>query len=406
MRIALVGPTYPFRGGIAHYNTVLYRELSKRHEVFLVSLKRQYPRILFPGRTQRDESRDILAVDNDPILTPLNPLTWRRATERLASLKPDLVVFQWWHPFFGPAFGSVARGLRRRGIRVAFLCHNGRAHERSRIDDLLAGYALRAADAFIAHSNEDASALREAVPDTPITVSPHPSYDCFQNASHPIGKSEARGRIGVGEDDEVLLFFGYVRRYKGLPVLLEAMPKLRHGKARLLVVGEFYHGGDEARETVRDLGIADRVTFVDRYVANEEVAPYFVAADAVILPYRSASQSGIVQIAYAFGRPVVATRVGGLPEVVDEGETGFLCEPENPDALASAIDRILDADRASMRGAIERGRDRFSWDRMVEVVEGIAGEADQTAAASPRTEAPSSTASTTDASRGPTISAS
>ncbi len=403
MRICLVGPTYPFRGGIAHYNTVLFRELAKRHETFLVSLRKQYPNWLFPGTTQRDESERPLAVDHHPILTPLGPHTWRAAARHVERLRPDVVVIQWWHPFFAPMTGALARRLRKRGMRVVVLCHNGRAHEASRIDGILTRYAFSAADAFIAHSSGDRDAILEMRPDAKVVVSPHPSYACFRMRD-AIDRTAARSTLGL-PDRETLLFFGYVREYKGLPLLLEAMAAVREKRdAQLVVVGEFYSGREEAEAIVARHALDDRVLFVDRYVANEEVQGYFECADAVVLPYRSASQSGIVQIAYEFLRPVIATRVGGLPEVIEDGTTGFLCDP-SADSIAAGIERFFASERDALEEQIRGYRARFTWDAMVDVIESIAVEPGTTPPADER-DARSNTSSTRLASRRETSSAS
>jgi len=371
MRFCLLGPTHPFRGGIAHYNTMLWRALSRRHEVAFVSMRRQYPDFLFPGTTQHDASRDALRVDDEPRLVPLSPASWKRTARRVIELEPDLAIIPWWHPFFGPCFGSVADRLARAGVPTCFLCHNGKAHESGLLDAWLTRRAFRSVDRFVAHSEQDAAAIRAVRPRADVRVSPHPTYDCFRaDESRP--PAALRSELGLAERP-TLLFFGYVRRYKGLPVLLRAMPKIleRHD-CQLAVVGEFYHEEEETRALVRELGLESSVRIESRYVPNEEVSAWFGAADAVVLPYRSASQSGIVQIAYGFDKPVVATRVGGLPEVITEGRTGFLADPEDPDSLADAVERYFRSDRSLLAEAIRRGRDRFSWDRMVETLEGVA----------------------------------
>ncbi len=371
MRFCLLGPAHPFRGGIAHYNTMLWRALSRRHDTSFVSMRRQYPDFLFPGTTQHDASKEAFRVDDEPLLIPTSPPTWKRTADRVIEIAPDLAILPWWHPYFGPAFGSVAKRLTRAGIRTCFLCHNGKAHESGLLDGWLTRYAFRTVDRFVAHSEGDAGAIRQVRPQARIRVSPHPTYDCFRNED-PRPASVERESLGL-TDRPTLLFFGYVRRYKGLPVLLRAMPRIleRHD-CQLAVVGEFYHEEDETRALIRELGLESRVRIEGRYVPNEEVARWFGAADAVVLPYRSASQSGIVQIAFGFDKPVVATRVGGLPEAVTEGRTGFLADPDDPSSLADAIERLFAADASELRKGIRAERDRFSWDRMVETLESLA----------------------------------
>jgi len=376
MRFALIGPAHPFRGGIAHYTALLSRALQERHEVRFVSLRRQYPRLLFPGTTQHDASRDALVVESIPLIVPLRPSSWRKACRTIADFRPDLVLVQWWHPFFAPCFGTIVRRLRRaHGIRTAFVVHNARGHERSFVERTLTRWALRGASHFLAHSQEDRGALEGMCPGATIEVSPHPNYEFFRTGEATLRPAEARARLELPEAPTVL-FFGYVRRYKGLPVLVRAMAEVLHERpCRLLVVGEFYHDRRETEALVRELGIGNSVTLVDRYVANEEVGLYFAASDLVALPYRTASQSGVAQIAFAFGKPVVATRVGGLPEVVEDGVTGALVPPDDPHALAAAILHLFrEARFEEMARAIESRRERFGWERIVERVEALAAE--------------------------------
>jgi glycosyltransferase involved in cell wall biosynthesis len=368
VKIALVGLTYPFRGGIAHYTTLLAGALGRRHEVRFYSLSRQYPVLLFPGTTQRDDSLQALRVPNEPTLDSINPLSWWGTARRIRAFGPRLVLFSWWQPFFGPAYGSVARLCRRDGIPSCFLCHNVIPHETSRIDRALSRFAFRGATAFITHSAEDAANLQHLLPGAPVRQNPHPTYDVFTASGSPAGDLCAKkGRKN-------LLFFGFVRAYKGLEHLLRAMLEL-DPEHHLVVVGEFYERRERYRELLDAVAARGQLTLVDRYVPNEEVAAWFQGADLVVVPYLSATQSGIVQMAYGFGLPVVATRVGGLPEVVEDGRTGYLVPPGDPAALAAAIRRhFTEGDPERFRRAIEERRGAYSWERMVETIEAIAAE--------------------------------
>jgi len=375
MKIALVGLTHPFRGGISHYTTLLCRELMRRHEVRLFALSRQYPRLLFPGTTQRDESAVPLQVPNEPCLDSIQPLSWWRTARRIREFGPRLVLFSWWHPFFAPAFGTVARlSGRRGGPPSCFVCHNVMPHESTALDRLLLRYAYGAAAGFITHSHEDAERLRSLRPEVPVLDNPHPTYASFADEDSP-STDEAKAGLGLS-GRRVLLFFGYVRRYKGLDVLLEAMRELApEAGYHLLVVGEFYEERSKYAAALDELRKRGQLTLVDRYVPNEEIPRYFAAADLVLVPYLTATQSGIVQLAYGFGKPVVATTAGGLPDVVSDGETGFLVPPADPAALAVAVRRFFDEDEADrFRRRIAAESDRFSWDRMVETIERIADE--------------------------------
>jgi glycosyltransferase involved in cell wall biosynthesis len=370
MRIALVGLTHPFRGGISHYTTLLYTELERRHDVHFFTLRRQYPRLLFPGRTQIDHSGDALRVPNDPCLDSINPLSWWITAVRIRRFRPDLVLFSWWHPFFAPAFGTVARLARRIGRAPScFLCHNVIPHEPSVVDRLLLRYAFSSAAAFITHSHEEARKLKEFRPRANVFHSPHPTYEAFVPETR-LTADEAKLRLELS-GRRVLLFFGFVRAYKGLNHLLEAMDHLPpEAGYHLLVVGEFYEDRARYEPQLDILRQRGQLTLVDRYVPNEEVPLYFSAADVVMVPYLSATQSGIVQMAYGFGRPVIATAVGGLPEVVFEGRTGSLVPPADASALARAVRRLFEEHDPQWFGQqIGETAEAFSWDRMVETIE-------------------------------------
>ncbi len=373
MRFALVGPAHPYRGGISHYNTVLAERLmDAQHDVRAISFLRQYPRLLFPGKRQEDESGEPIRVDNERILDPLRPSTWRRAAERAAEFRPDLAVFQWWHPFFGPAFGSVARRLAKRGVPSAFVCHNVLPHEKTPVDRFLARRALREAASFLLHSETDRGVLASIRPGAKTIVSPHPTYDVFLRGG-PVDRPVAREKLGLGPE-KTILFFGNVRPYKGVEHLVEAMALVRARlDCRLLVVGEFYFDKSSIARRIEALGLSEAITIVDRYVPNEEVKLWFSACDVVVLPYVAATQSGIAQIAFAFERPIVATDAGGLPEVVEHEWTGLVCRAGDSPSLAGALVRYFEEGlEAPFSLHIREDAGRFSWDRLVAAIERLA----------------------------------
>lgn len=371
LRVCLAGPAWPFRGGISHYNTSLARELALRHEVSVVNYSRLYPDFLFPGKTQYDESGSSHRVESERIIDSVNPFTWVRAGFRIARMKPDLTVVQWWHPYFAPALVTICLILRvLSSTKIVFICHNVVPHETSLIDRMLSSIAFLAPHAFVVQSEEDRSNLLKIRKKAVVASHPHPIYDFFRSGE--MTKEEARRLIGEGEGP-LLLFFGLIRPYKGLLHLIEAMPSIgdRTG-ARLLVVGEFYEDSAPYFEMAGKLGVSDRIVFVDRYIANEEVAAYFTAADLVMLPYLSATQSGIAQVAVAFDRPMIATRVGGLPEVVSEGKTGFIVPPADPGAMAGAVSRFFDGGWGErMAPNFEEEKKRFSWASLVDTLEDL-----------------------------------
>ena len=380
MRVAILGPTYPHRGGIAHYTTLLARAFAERlpaDALHLISFRRLYPGLFFPGTTQFDQSDDALTppVAPEARLDSIQPFSWFGTGRRLRSLAPDVLIVPWWHPFFGPPLGVAAREARPRGSagpKRIFLCHNVEPHEATPLDRALSSYGLGAADGFLVHARAEAARLAPRAHGRPVRVHPHPTYEVF-SASPP---DRDAARVAVGAKGRTILFFGYIRPYKGLGDLLEALaiadPALWD---TLLVVGEFYESRERYASALAHPALRDKVIVVDRYVANEEVATYFAAADVVALPYRSATGSGIAQVAYGAGVPVIATRTGGLEEVVEEGTTGLLVPPENAPALAAAIERYFRDDLAArLRAGVASTRARFGWGALVDALLGLAKE--------------------------------
>ncbi|MDH3197289.1 MAG: glycosyltransferase [Candidatus Krumholzibacteria bacterium] len=378
MNVCLVGPAHPYRGGIAHFTSMLAKSFAVEHRVDVINFRRLYPSFLFPGKTQYDDSTSPLAVPSRRIIDSMNPLTYLEAARWIERGRADLVVIQWWHPFFAPAFRVICSRVRRRTrSRIVFLCHNVLPHEPSPFDRALVRMGLGGGHAFLVQSGEDGRTLEALVAGAKVGFNPHPIYDWFD-----MKRYDADGaRRALDVHGRVLLFFGLVRSYKGLSVLLRAFAACgeRLG-ATLLVVGEFYEPRARYEELIAQLGIGERVRLVDRYVPNEEVEVYFKAADLVVLPYLTATQSGVVQIAFSFAKPVVVTGVGGLPDVVTDGETGYVVTPDDPEALAGAIERFFAENAAArMSAAIRADLDRFSWRRCVRALVELAREGDETA---------------------------
>lgn len=367
MRICVVGPAPPYRGGIAHFTSMLSEEFGRQNKVKIVNFTRLYPAFLFPGKTQYDASPSALQVDSDRIIDCLNPITWWRAGSAISAFHPDLVVFQWWQPFFGPAFRTMAGVIRRkRGVPIVYLCHNVLPHEPTVFDHLFIGIGLSGGDAFLVQSTEDGRNLRRIRKEPLVAVNPHPLYEFFDQSKY--NRGSAREELAL--DGPVLLFFGYVRRYKGLDVLLDAFARVvKRMSATLLVVGEFYEKREPYDSLVAELDIVDYVRIVDEYVPNEDVEKYFKAADLVVLPYRTATQSGIVQTAFSFEKPVVVTAVGGLPDVVIDGSTGYVVPRNDPAAIADAVVDFFERDEAErMADSIRADRERFSWRRCADQI--------------------------------------
>ena len=372
MNIVLLGPAYPLRGGIAHHTGLLYRHLVKRHTVDVMTFSRQYPGFLFPGKSQKEEKSEGMAIPSHAVIDSTNPLTWFKAARTIASRNPDLLIVAYWLPFFGLCYGIIARLVRSRTkARVIFLCHNIIPHERRPGDRILTRFAFRAADYFIVQSHAVQKELKAFFPDAVSTVVHHPLYELFGAAT-----PEAEARATLGLSGNILLFFGYVRPYKGLDILVSAMPLiLKEIPAHLLVVGEFYEAPDRYKSLITSLGLTGRVTVVSEYVASDRVGTYFSACDVVVLPYRSATQSGIAQIAYHFDKPVISTDVGGLGEVIANGKTGYLVPPNDPEQLAKAVIRFYKERRKQeFIENVRREKKQYTWEAMVEAIEAFSQE--------------------------------
>ncbi len=383
VRLALVGPVYPHRGGIPRYTEHLYRELAKRHEVRLFAYSRLYPRWLYPGRSDRDPSVAREEVPAERILDQLWPRSWVLTAQAIRAFKPEAVVLQWWTSFGAPATAAISRLVRTGpGPRVLIICHNLYAHERRPLDAVAARIALSAADGLLLQSRQDLQTAERLLPGRPLWQVNHPVWCDLDHL--PVPAAQAKASLGL--EGPVLLFFGLVREHKGLDLLLRALPLVRQKmRASLLVVGEFWDDRSKYERLAAELGLGLRLRIVDRYVSDEEMALYFCAADVVVLPYRHATQSGVVATAYAFGRPVVATAVGGLVDVVRDGASGVLVEPGSPEALAAGVVRCLraGAPAAYAEGVAEMQR-YLSWQRLAATIEDAAKAVTLAAAAPPR----------------------
>jgi glycosyltransferase involved in cell wall biosynthesis len=366
-RFCLIGPTYPYRGGIAHYTTLLAQHLRQENEVLLLSFSRQYPSWLFPGKSDKDPSERPLQTEAHYPLDPLNPLTWRRTLYQIRQWQPDVVVIPWWHPYFAPVWLGLGRGIQRLKPRpkLLFICHNVRPHEQGRLSRLLLPAVLKSvlgrADGFVVHSQADEAILQAYLPGARVVVTPLPTYAALG------GEPAAELPVALPSDRPLLLFCGLVRPYKGLDVLLEALALLKR-PLHLLVAGEFWQGGRASYQAQIDrLGLANCVTIIDEYIPDELLAACIDRANVLVLPYRSATQSAVVQTAFGRGKPVITTDVGGLAEAVANGRTGLVVPPENPQALAEAIERYFAQDLEKVFSEnVVVGNGRFSWTYLIQ----------------------------------------
>ena len=387
MKIILVGTAYPLRGGIAHYVGLLWKYFSRAHDVEVVTFKRQYPKLLFPGTSQEESGEAGIALTSHVWIDSINPFNWIRVGFKIRKMNADLLLFKFWMPFFAPCYGVIAMLARwGRATKIFFIDDNVIPHEKRFGDKLLTKFAFRFVDGHIVQSHAVQKDLLLWQPNAKWKYLPHPVYEIFgeelptsearTRVNELIREADARTSFRIEEGETVLLFFGYIREYKGLHILLDAMPEiLRQQKVKLLVVGEFYGNEERYRKQAEALGLNDQVFFYSRYVSNENVRYFFSASDVLTLPYVSATQSGIIQIAYNFHRPVIAPDVGGLAEVVIDGETGFIVAPENPPAIARAtLEFITERKFEAFRRNVIEEKKKYSWEYMIEGIESFYSE--------------------------------
>ncbi|POY37859.1 hypothetical protein C3K47_04830 [Solitalea longa] len=373
MKIILVGPAYPYRGGIAQSQSILFQQLSKDNEVSMVNFKRQYPNFLFPGKSQFEEGEDVFGIPpekNQRLIDILNPFSWISTGIKIARQKPDAVIFSYWMPFFAPCYAKIAFFINRFcKTKILLICHNILPHEKQPGQNLLTKILFWQVDGFMVLSDSVENDLKKFNKDKPYRNSPHPIYNTF---GETIDKAEAKHQLKELydidiESDKAILFFGFIRKYKGLHYLLDAMPEvLKQQKVKLLVVGEYYEDEQPYQEQIKQLGIQADVIQVSKYVPNEHIRYFFCASDLVVQPYVSATQSGISQIAYFYNRPMISTRVGALSEVVIDGKTGFIVSPENCTELAVAINRFYSLNLENeFANNIDQEKEKYSWEYFV-----------------------------------------
>ncbi|MBI3963557.1 MAG: glycosyltransferase [Candidatus Kerfeldbacteria bacterium] len=371
MRIVAIGPTYPYRGGIAHFSTVLVEHLRKRHEVWFLTWKRLYPPFLYPSEQFDTVSKHHISTDAEYVLDYMKPWTWYRAFRRIREVNADLLLIHWWHPVMTPVYRFITFFVHRwTTAKIVFICHNVNPHEGFPGSRWLTTVALKSGHGFIVHNQRPLRTLRRLRPDANIQLAFHPIYSIFADVQEPSAPIEEKLLLRRKR----LLFFGLVRPYKGIEYLLRAMPAIleRHD-VDLLIVGQFWKGKRPIMRLIQDLGIQEHVFIIDNYIRNEHVKKYFDATDLVVVPYVSGTQSGIIQTAYAFDRPVIATTVGGFPDAVRDGETGYLVPPADSAALARAVIDFYDHRRKdAFVENVRQYKARFSWDQYVRTIETLA----------------------------------
>ncbi len=361
-KIIILGPAYPYRGGIAAFNERLAREfIAKGHEVEIVTYRVQYPSFLFPGKTQFSPDPAPEGLNISRKLHSMNPLNWIKTGLELRHRKADLIIVAFWLPYMAPSLGTVARLSR---TRVAGLVHNLVPHEHRPGDRLFAKYFCAGADSFITLSESVEQDIHRFAPGKPLTRCPHPVYDNFGES---VTKDEACACLGIDPKRKILLSFGLIRDYKGLDWLLEAFASIKdRSNVALVVAGEFYSDPQKYHSLAESLGIDDEVVWRTDFVPDSQVKYYFCAADLVVQPYKSATQSGITQIAYHFEKPMLVTEVGGLSEIVPDGKAGYTVSP-SAEGVARGIERFL-AETKDFTEGLREEKKKYSWNTFADKI--------------------------------------
>jgi D-inositol-3-phosphate glycosyltransferase len=371
-KVILIGPAYPLRGGLAAFNERLIREyLKKGDDASIYTFSLQYPGFLFPGKTQYSTGP---APQDIPIKTginSINPLNWIKVGNEIRKIKPDLVIVKFWMPFMAPCFGTICRIIKRnKHTTIISIVDNIIPHEKHPGDRILAQYWVNCVNGFIAMSKSVMDDLKTFFkpPLTPTLYCAHPLYDNFGD---PVSKEIAKQRLNLEENFHYILFFGFIRDYKGLDLLLKAFAdeRLRNYPVKLVVAGEFYCDPKPYTDLIDQNGLIDKVILSNDFIPDGEVVNYFCAADIVVQPYKSATQSGVTQIAYHFNKPMIITDVGGLAEFVPDGKAGYVVNPD-PLKIADAIIRFYDEKKEeefSKFTSIEK--EKYSWGKMIEAID-------------------------------------
>ena len=377
MKILLFGPAYPFRGGVPVFTEALAAALGKAgHDVKIAGFAKLFPKWLFPGKSQFVESADATHLEPERVFVAWKPRTWKQTAQTIEAFDPELILAMWWMPTFGPGYRGVARALSAASReRLVYVIHDVVSHERRPGDMWLARMALKTARKFLVLSLAEAARLKQTLPTVKaddIHHAPHPPYVHYREFQGT--RDEAKRALGVNAE-RVLLFFGFVRRYKGLDLLLKAMPEILgdHPDTQLLVCGPFHESRAKHEKLMDRLGIRERVVIHDRYFSGDDVGACFAAADAVVLPYRTATQSGVIPAAIALGTPVIATRAGGLDEAMKGHRIGEIIPEHQPRAVANAVKTFFAAGgRAAYEADMRAEAKRQSWEEMVKVIEKLA----------------------------------
>lgn len=365
MRIGFLGPAFPFRGGIAEFASQLAREIEQDHEIRFFSFKKQYPKILFPGKDQfSSETAPEFNITSK--LIPYNPFTWNAALKEINSWEPDILIVSYWIPFFALAFGYILKRLNKK-IKISYIIHNIEFHEKWVFAKSLTKYAIKHADLLITLSNTVYEHTRKLFPKMKTIKGFHPVYNCYNNNKYSNTSAKEHLRLS---GKKIILFFGYIKPYKGLELLIRSFQEVAKilNNTHLLIVGEVYGNSSRYYDTIKDSGLKENITFIERFVMDDEIELYFKAADVLVLPYLQATQSGVLQIANDMELGSVVTPVGSLPDLVIDKKTGIVTEDISEQALVKSIIDFFKLDNEAVQKNIAEEKKKYSWEALAKLI--------------------------------------
>lgn len=369
-KVCLIGPAYPYRGGIAAFNERMARAFKANgDQVYIFTFSLQYPKVFFPGKTQFSNEPLPHDLDIRRTINSIGPFSWYHTADELVKLSPDLVIINYWLPYIAPALGSVARLIRKKGeFNIIAIAHNIKPHEKKFGDMALSKFFVGSADGFLSMSKSVVTDLKNIDSRKPGILSPHPLYDHYKGGKD---KLSAREEMDLQRDTKYLLFFGFIRDYKGLDLIIKAMSRLKSQikNLKLIVAGEFYSNPEKYYELIDDLGLRQHIIMQTEFIPDSKVGLYFSVADLIVQPYKSATQSGVTQIAYHFEKPMVVTNVGGLSELIPHGKVGYVVEPDE-ESIANAVYKYFKENKEQeFIENIKREKKKYSWSTLLENIE-------------------------------------
>ena len=369
-KVIIIGPAFPYRGGIANFNNSLALGFAEKGaDVQIYSFSLQYPSFLFPGKTQYEEGEGPKGISIFPIVNSINPFNWFKVAKRIKNESPDYVIIRYWLPFMAPCLGTIAKLIRKK-TKVFAITDNVIPHEKRIGDNLLTKYFVKSCDAFLTLSSSVLDDLKQFTNTKEKIFIPHPIYDSFGEI---VEKNKAKKNLGLDENGKYLLFFGFVRKYKGLDIMLDVMAdkRIQDLEVKLIVAGEFYDNKEEYISQINSLNISKHVILKSDFIPEDQVKSYFCASDMITQTYRTATQSGVTQIAYHFERPMLVTNVGGLAEIVPHNKVGYVCDINSKQIADCIVEFYTQNKEEEFTENTKEEKKRFSWGQLVEGVDNL-----------------------------------